>query len=331
MKKFTNISPRAFEHPADRAALSALRKIRGFDLVLKKVMGLIGERRLRLIFLASALRIDSEQKPEMHKIFLEVCEQFDLSETPELYLTYSAEMNASAIGVDHPFVVLNSGLVERLSNEELQYVMAHEVGHILSGHSLYRTLLLLILHLSNQLLGIPKLLFMPILVGLYEWSRKSELTADRAGLLSVQDLNVAQAVILKLCGASDLNSFNVKAFEKQAEEYEESKDLIDNVFKFLNLIFRTHPFPVLRLREIRRFFESAEYKSAIAGEYPKRSPEDLKHLAEDLASAKESYSDSISKTKDTVVESIANFWDDVETRGAEAWDAIFKPKKKTGN
>lgn len=327
MQNFKNISSRAFEHSADRAALTALRRIKGFDLVLKKLMALIGEKRLRLVFLSSSVRINSSQRPDLYAKFKAVAEQFDLDQVPELYLTYDSSMNVAAIGVDRPFVIVYSGLVERLNEKELQFVFAHEIGHILCGHSLYRTLLMVLLKVTDRFLGIPRLLVLPILLGLLEWQRKSELTADRAGLLSVNDLQVAQSVIMKMCGAGDIKQYNLAEFEKQADEYDSAGDILDSMYKTLNLVFKTHPVPVHRLREIRKYAESPEMQTVISGGYLTRDDQDLAALKEDLAAMKTDYTESAEKFKKVVGAQISDLLEEVEARGSKVADALFGPRK----
>lgn len=294
--KFPDISPRAYEHPADRAALTALRKVRGFDLVLKQIFGAIPERRLRLLYLANAVRIGPEQLPELHAALADVCEILDLDEVPELFLLSDPRVNAMAIGIDSPYIVINSSLVSLLAPDELRCVLAHEVGHILSGHALYKTMLVVLQAMMRWLLRGPMILpSLPVLLALKEWDRKSELSADRASLLVTQDVDLVRRAMIKLAGGSGREGFNLEEFDRQAEEYQASGGVVDKLFKVLNLLEVSHPFPVLRVGEISRFGESDTYTSILAGDYPRRSDrraEDTE-VRDDLAEAADSYRDDI--------------------------------------
>ena len=104
----TGISSRAWEHPADRGALIALRKLKGFDTVLKALSGLFNERRYRLIFLGSAVRVDERQFPRLHRLLTEACQTLDVAEVPEMFVGNSPFANAMTLGMDKPFIVLNS-------------------------------------------------------------------------------------------------------------------------------------------------------------------------------------------------------------------------------
>src|ERR1700712_4795659 len=90
----TDISSRAWEHPADRGALVALRKLKGFDTVLKAMSGLFNERAVRLVFLGSAIRVDERQFPGLHRLLGEVGRTLDAPELPELYVVSNPTLGA---------------------------------------------------------------------------------------------------------------------------------------------------------------------------------------------------------------------------------------------
>ena len=128
--------------PADRGALVALRKLNGFDIVLRKISGLFSERRLRLLFLASAVKTGDTQFKDLHHYVRDAAYVLDLPEVPELYVVQDPQPGLMAVGSDRPFVVMTSGMFDLLDPAERRFVIGHEVGHILSGHAGYRTLLL---------------------------------------------------------------------------------------------------------------------------------------------------------------------------------------------
>ena len=201
-----DISSRAWEHPADQGALVALRKLRGFDTLLKKLSGLVNERAVRLVFLGSAIRVDDRQFPALHRLLGEVGAALDAPSLPELYVASDPKPGAVTIGMDKPLIVLTSGLVNLLDEEEQRFVLGHEMGHVASGHAVYQTLLQRLILLTGVLAAVPlgALGVRAIVAALMEWSRKSELSADRAGLLATQDPAVAFRVHMKLASGGDL-------------------------------------------------------------------------------------------------------------------------------
>jgi Zn-dependent protease with chaperone function len=207
----------------------------------------------------------------------------------DLFISQTPIVNAGAYGMDRPFIILNSGTVSLLEDDELAYVLGHELGHILSDHVLYRTMTVLLLQLAQMGFPIVGLAARAVLVGLLEWNRKSELSSDRAGLLSVQDPEIAMRAMLKMAGGGTREETNLQEFIQQAEEYRTTGDMADQVYKILNLVGSTHPFWVLRLSETRQWIESGEYDRILRGEYARRGETDREYQ-EDLREAAESYS-----------------------------------------
>jgi Zn-dependent protease with chaperone function len=273
-----------------------LRRIPIFDQVMKALFGIFGEKPIRLAFQANAVRVGERQFPRIHQLWEETLRTLDAPEHYELLVTQTPIVNAGAYGMQHPFVILNSGTVELLDDDELRYILGHELGHIMSGHVLYRTMTFLLLQLATLGFPIVGLAARAILVALLEWSRKAELSSDRAGLLTVQDPELVMGAMLKMAGGGPVEETNLDAFIQQAEEYRESGDLADHVFKILNLLAVTHPFWVLRVAELRTWIESGDYDRILRGEYAKRGDPDPAYQ-DDLRAAASAHKEG---AKDTV-------------------------------
>src|SRR6516225_8495549 len=212
--RLSGISSRAYEHPADRSALVALRKLSGFDVLLSKLFGLINERALRLIFLAGAVRVSERQFPHIYSLVRDGAYILDMQDVPEVYVMQSPLVNAMAIGRDRPFIVITTGLANLHDEEELRFVVGHEIGHILSGHAVYRTMLLILISLAARIAWMGPIGFIglrAIIWGLEEWFRKSELSCDRAGVLACQDPDAARRSLMKLAGGPYLSELNPDA------------------------------------------------------------------------------------------------------------------------
>src|SRR6476659_8309738 len=181
-RTFPEISAVSWEHQADRAALQALRSIPGVDEVIRKTLALLGgERWLRLLFQGNAIRIGPAQFPKLWHLHNEVVTTFDWPTVPELYVSQTPFFNAGAYGIDTPFIVIHSAAIELLDDDEL--------GVVMSGHALYRAIAAILALISlGALPTLAGLAVLPIRLAFLEWSRKSELSADRAGLLGGQDI-----------------------------------------------------------------------------------------------------------------------------------------------
>jgi Zn-dependent protease with chaperone function len=295
----TDIGPDSWEHPADRAALAALRRIPVFDEVLRKVFGFFGEKPIRLAFQANAVRVSAKQFPAIHDTYQGVLATMDAAQPYPLFVSQTPMVNAGAYGMERPFIVLNSGAVRLLDERELVFLLGHELGHIMSGHVLYRTMMVILLQLANLGYPIVGLGARAVLVGLLEWYRKSELSSDRAGLLACQEPQVALGTSLRLAGGGRDEETDLNEFLAQADEYRESGDAADSVFKVLNLLGTTHPFHTLRAAELRDWVEGGDYDRILRGEYHRRSDPQAPYM-EDLRAAGQSYQDGARELFDQV-------------------------------
>ncbi|GAB3247255.1 M48 family metallopeptidase [Nocardioides dilutus] len=299
----SDISSRAWEHPADRGALVALRKLKGFDTVLKALSGFVNERRVRLDYLGSGIKVDERQFAGMHRLMAEVGRVLDVDELPEVYVVNYPFTNAVTIGMDKPIIAVNSSMLDLLDEEEMRFVLAHELGHAQSGHAVYRTLLIWLGDLTGFWRSIPggNLGIRMIVAALTEWSRKSELSADRAGLLATQDPAVAYRVHMKLAsGSGDLSDLDQTAFFAQGQEYLEAGDIRDSVLKLLLVERRTHPYAVVRAAELRRWVDSGEYTAILGGDYPRREDDASAQMSEAAKQAADSYTEVFRSSQDAL-------------------------------
>lgn len=313
-----NISATAWEHPADRAALQTLRAIPGFDEVVKRIFGFFGERGIRLLFQANAVRVGPRQFPRINALMAEVTTTMDWPEPPELYVTQTPIVNAGAVGMDDPFITLNSGAVVLLNDDELRVLLGHELGHIMSGHSLYRTVLLILLMFGfNNLPFLAGLALLPVQLALLEWSRKAELSSDRAGLLATQDPVASMRIFLKLAGGGDPSETDLDTFMEQAREYETMGGPMDKVYKIINTLSLTHPFHTLRAAELQSWITEGSYDRIVQGEYTHRGEEEQKRsITDDVGEAAAHYARSARDTVGDVTDAVK--------KAAQAFTDAFK-------
>jgi Zn-dependent protease with chaperone function len=299
----TGISSRAWEHPADRGALVALRELRGFDDVLKSLHALWNERAWRLQFLGNAIRVDHRQYPRVHRLLAEAAASLDLAELPELYVQQDRSINGMCIGMSKPFIVVNSGSVELLDDDELRCLLGHELGHLISGHAVYRTMVLILTDWAVRLAWLPvgSIVLRAIVAALMEWWRKAELSADRAGLLACQDPAASLRLAMKLAGGGDLSEVDTTAFLEQAAEFDRAGDLRDSLIKIRMVTARSHPMPVARAAEVRTWIDSGEYQRILAGEYPRRDDDGSASVTEEIKAAAASYRQAFSRSQDPLV------------------------------
>ena len=230
-------------HPEDAKALQMLKKLRGFDDLIRVVMENGYEKQYRGDNLGNYLKVNDSNYKHIYQLFKGVV------------------MNAYTYGETNTFVAISSSLIERLSIDELRSVMAHECGHILCQHTLYNTLLRTIEELGTLLQIISYSALGPILMAMQYWSRKSELSADRCEA-AVVGVEVYQRTLLKLtCGLSKIEGSPYQLVE-QAREYHQMKheSWWDVIQQNCRIAFNSHPQSCERAWEIDRWKNSWQYR-----------------------------------------------------------------------
>jgi len=274
-QRLRGISPKAYEHPADRAATAALKSVPMLDTVVRKLIELQYERALRQQFLAGSVRLGPEQLPQIWADHVASLTRLDIGLVPDLYLTQFPMANAMAIGAGTPMVVINSKTVELLDTEELRTVLGHEAGHILSDHVLYRTALVILLNMSG--VGrIPVLAGLPLLAvryALLEWFRAAELSCDRAATLVNREPLVTCRVMMVLSGGMSSKKLDVNEFMRQAREYEDWDSGWDKLARLRTELSLTHSHPVRRAREVMSWVQSGDFDRIMGGDYRTRDQE----------------------------------------------------------
>ncbi len=267
--RLKEISPRAFQHPADRAATAALASIPYLDTVVRKLMELGYERALRQSYLGSSIRLSEEQLGDVWREHAIAYTTLDMDEVPDLYLTQFPLPNALAIGSRRPIVVVQSELVRLLDPPQRRAVFAHEAAHILSDHQLYRTALsILVLMTRSSRLPLP---LAPVRTALMEWGRATELSADRAAAIVTRDPLVVCRTLMSLAGGAMVDELDLDVFMRQGLDYKEGGGGLERLTRLMLDLGVTHPMPVKRTHELMEWVRSGEFDRIVGkGEYPRR-------------------------------------------------------------
>jgi Zn-dependent protease with chaperone function len=287
------ISPRAFQHPADRAATAALKQVPYLDSVVRKLIELGYERALRQAYLGSSVRLGQEQLPHIWVLEREVFHVLDLKDVPDLYLTQYPLANAMTFGSGRPVIVLNSGLVQLLDADGLRAIVAHEAAHVLSDHVLYETALVILLQLGASI-RLPIFAGLPLLAirtALLEWSRAAELSCDRAAALVTRDPMAVCRALMTLAGGAAVDQLNLDAFMKQGLDYDEKGSGLDRMTRLLMQLNITHPMPVRRTHQLLSWVRSGDYDRIKDGSYVRRGQEPP--LREEAEAAQSHYGERV--------------------------------------
>ena len=265
------ISPLAWAHPADRAALRALRMIPGFDDVVRYIVGGVGERGVRLIFQANAVRVGPTQLGRVDALFGDVLHALDAPVRPDLFVSQAPAMSPGTYGLHQPFIVLHSSMLD-LADDELAFILGHEVGQVLSGHAVYKTLLAMATHVRlGSLPPIAQLARLPLRFALVEWQRKSKLSGDRAGLLACQNPDAALRTFLRLASGARMEDLDLDAFLEQVRQYRcGAAGWVERFFRLVHGSGVPQPFHTLRAAELDGWLQNGGYHRILSGDYPRR-------------------------------------------------------------
>ena len=253
-----------FRHPLDLQATNTLKQIPGLDLTVRSILGSVAEQFFYLNNIAASILVNEKQLPHLHELLVETCQILDI-ETPQLYVQQNPTPNAYTLAMrgEKPFIVMHTSLIEMLTPQEIQAVIAHELGHLKCEHGVYLTLANIIVLAAGLLPSWGALIAQSLQGQMLEWLRCAEFTCDRAALLAVQDPKIVMSVLMKLAGGSPTLApqLNLEAFIEQARAYDHiSTTELGEMLKQVQMSQLTHPVPVIRAREIDRWSSSREYQ-----------------------------------------------------------------------
>ncbi len=270
MVKIEKLDPREYEHPLDSQALDTLQQTKGVDTLVKKFYEFGIERQFNIQCTGSNLKVTPSSLPEVYAMVEEACEVLFLPRTPDIYIEHSDQFQGLVTGIDNPILILSSSAIDNLSEAENRFLIGRLIGHIKSEHVLYYEIGFLLPVLSEILagptMGIGTLLTMGLQVALLHWSRMSEYTADRAGLLACQDVTAATTALAKIAGLpkAHYDNFNVDDFVSQAREFEGYDDTNYNkVLKYMNLMMAEKSWAIDRANQLYHWIDAGEYQQVL--------------------------------------------------------------------
>lgn len=272
-KKFAELSKHDYVHPADSKALAALRAVPGVDTALRKLIEVTGESLIRVTLMASSVKVSPKQFPDLHAKLQVACTTLGV-DMPDLYVQQNPIVNAFTFGVERHVIVLHTGLLERLNDEETLAVISHEVGHIHAEHVLYLTAARLFEALTKGTLEVvPGSAIIKFLISagissaLLAWARRAELSCDRAGLLVTQDPHVIGRTMMKLAGGTMASKIDYDEFLEQGRQFKKDCDdsALDKFWANIVNAGQTHPFPIWRVSEILDWVDSGQYADLMEG------------------------------------------------------------------
>jgi Zn-dependent protease with chaperone function len=255
-----------FRHPLDLEATTALKQLPGMDLLVRNLLGTAATQFFYLENIGSSVLVGEQQLPHLHHLLQEACQILDL-EPPQFYVRQHPAPNAYTLAMrgKQPFIVVHTALLDLLEPDEIQVVLAHELGHLKCEHGLYLTLANLMVLAAGLLPDWGVWIAQGLQTQMLQWVRCAELTCDRAALLVSQNPKVVVSTLMKLAGGSPslAGKLNPEAFLDQARVYEQTTGQMMDLLKQVQSLQLTHPLPVLRAREIDQWANSHSYEALL--------------------------------------------------------------------
>ncbi|NJL78193.1 MAG: M48 family metalloprotease [Richelia sp. RM2_1_2] len=283
MPTYKGISSEAFKHPLDRQAEETLRGLPGFDFIARKFVEFVYERPQLVYLMGNTIEVGPRQYSTIYQIFRECVRDLDIYPEPKLFVEQNPVANSYALGQEHPYIVINTGILDLLNESEIRSVLAHELGHIKCGHTILIQMAMWAMNAASIVgeltFGIGNIVSSGLIYAFFEWRRKAELSADRAALLVTDDLNTVMSSMMKISGGSNkyANECSLPEFIRQSENYQAlDEDGLNQVYKFLMYngaqgVMLSHPFAVERIHFLREWAVSQEYQQIKQGNYQKEA------------------------------------------------------------
>lgn len=260
------LSAKEFINPEDKRGLERLDAVPGMKKFLAETISNIREKFITIEMMGDGVNITPESYPDLHSVLSETAKILDIDKIPDFSMRWSYDISIGTEGSKHPRISALSGAVDLLSDKELTFLMGHELGHLMAGHKPYHNLL--ITFYTPMIKMVPNAevwlaLLRPLLL---QWYRLSDYTADRAGLLACQDIDVAIKTMIKMSGIplKYHDKISPEAFLKQAVRFEQNnRGFADNIIQNLTINTACAPWLVVRAAKLYEWYKSGEYDELI--------------------------------------------------------------------
>ena len=268
-KILTGLDHSQYEHPFDQKALEALRNTPGVELVGKYITKHLVERMYTVQYTGSHLKVTPDNYPNIYEYLQYAAQILDVKKVPELYIEWGYDINAMTVGAENPIIVLNSGLIDLCDDDEIMFIIGHELGHVKSNHMLYHMMAQVINFIIDQI-PFGSVAAAPLQYALYYWDRMSEFTADRAGLMACQSKEAAIRAFMKMSGMpiKQYNNMNYQTFLQQAADFKQlDYEGLNKVIKLISIADATHPWTVMRAAELFNWIKKGNFKTLLTNNH----------------------------------------------------------------
>lgn len=244
--------------------MNALRSFTPLTIAARAVSERVG----RPWFEASVngLRLSEQQLPDIFALALRAARTLALPYMPEIYISGDQMWDANTLGTDtNAFIVLGSVLIN-FKEEELLFVLGREMGRVRAGHALWRTVTQLLTGRARhrsilgegvlRMLNPARLAESALDAPLMAWSRHSEITGDRAGMLCVANPDTARRVLTTWT----LKSFPLQSRINATAWREQELAVAGAMTQLAEMTLSSAPYLAGRLRLVDEFASTEQWR-----------------------------------------------------------------------
>lgn len=260
------LTPKVFYHPEDLKGLKRLESVPGIKKFLAETISNIREKFTSIEMYGNGINLTKEGYPELYEILVSVSKTLGKEDIPDFSMTWGYDISMGTEGAKSSRITALSGAIDLLEEEEISFLIGHEIGHIMAGHKPYHNLLITLYTPLMKMVPNAEVwvsLLRPLLL---QWYRTSDYTADRAGLLACQDINVALRTMIKMSGIPKkfYNKISPDTILKQAIEFElKNQNLVEELIQNLSINTACAPWMVVRAAKLYQWYKSGEYTEII--------------------------------------------------------------------
>lgn len=248
----------AFMWRLDADAMNALRGIGPLNAAAHSLSESVGRPWFEAA--VNGIRLSEQQMPDIFALAIRAARIVGLTHLPEIYISGEHMWDAVTMGSQTSSFIAIGSVLTNFRGDDLLYLLGREMGHAKAGHALWTTVVNLLAGRqpgNRSLMGAGMLSFLNpakliesgINAPLMAWQRHSAITADRAGLLVVGDMEVARRVTLQWT----LHSFPLAA-RINADAWRQQEDMADDATVATSEFAMTStPYAARRLKLLREF------------------------------------------------------------------------------
>lgn len=251
-------SMKAYLYPGDEAAIKAVNSIPGMEKLLSFISKNSIERYYDMIFTSTYLKLTEKTAPKIDAMCKRACVYFGVERMPDIFLKRSYDCDLFLFGVDKPKLLVNSSMLEMLSEADLEVFLSSAMAAVRAGHGMINLLLMVMNTFGGALPVSQSVISYPI----YQWKRQSYYTYDRARMLYSDDFDLT----MKLIGYGEVPE-DIMAQTTCEDRMRQNEEFLQlgggaGAAKVLQTLYISKPWNASRMVELYNWVESGEYKIA---------------------------------------------------------------------